>query len=178
MGFSSNCVATDGRTAIPENREFKKWKFSFFCQRHALSTSFDIFVVTYRVTKFLPKLMDMLLFSMEKNWISIFCFPYFPVLPGCTRSHARMLSELKSFSSSWELCNFCVVNLFWSTWGPYTGSKCLFSHIGFLCDYNNCPLSPTRYHPAIQAIPKARKHQFWTFHLTQWVSHDLTHTQP
>ncbi len=23
--------------AVPENREFKKWKFSFFCQRHALS---------------------------------------------------------------------------------------------------------------------------------------------
>ncbi len=33
--------------AIPENREIKKWKFSFFHQRHELSTSFDIFVVTY-----------------------------------------------------------------------------------------------------------------------------------
>ncbi len=36
--------------AIPENREFKKWKFSFFHQRHALSMIFDIFVITYRVT--------------------------------------------------------------------------------------------------------------------------------
>ncbi len=49
------------KSAIPENREFKKWKFSFFHQRHALSTSFDIFVVTYRETNFLPKLVDMLL---------------------------------------------------------------------------------------------------------------------
>ena len=30
--------------AILENREFKKWKFSFFSQRHTLSTSFDIFI--------------------------------------------------------------------------------------------------------------------------------------
>ncbi len=41
--------------AIPENREFKKWKFSFFHLRHALWTSFDIFVVAHRVTNFLPK---------------------------------------------------------------------------------------------------------------------------
>ncbi len=35
------------KLAIPENTEIKKWKFSFFCQRHALSVSFDIFVVTF-----------------------------------------------------------------------------------------------------------------------------------
>ncbi len=29
--------------AIPENREMKKMKFSFFCQRHALWTSFVLF---------------------------------------------------------------------------------------------------------------------------------------
>ncbi len=39
--------------------------------------SFNIFVITYRVTNFLPKLVDMLLFSTEKNWISIFGFPLF-----------------------------------------------------------------------------------------------------
>ena len=53
--------------------------FSFFHQRHALSTCFDIFVVTYRVTNFLLKLVDMLLFSAEKNnWISIFWNPLLP----------------------------------------------------------------------------------------------------
>ena len=70
--------------AIPENREIKKWKFSFFCQRHArhvLSTSFDTFVATYRVTNFLPKLMDMLLFSVEKNEFPFLVFPYFRVMP-------------------------------------------------------------------------------------------------
>ena len=50
----------------------KKVKVSFFHQRHALLTSFDIFVVTYRVTNFLPKLVDMLLFSAEKTE-----FPFF-----------------------------------------------------------------------------------------------------
>ena len=39
----------------------------FFHQRRALSTSFDTFVVTYRVTNFLPKLVDMLLFPVGKN---------------------------------------------------------------------------------------------------------------
>ncbi len=46
--------------------KWKKWKFSFFHQRHALSMSFDIFVGTCRVTNVLPKLLHMLLFSMEK----------------------------------------------------------------------------------------------------------------
>ncbi len=63
--------------AIPENREFKKCKFNFFYQRHALSTSFDIFVVTYRVTNFLPKLVNMLLFSREKTKFPFFGFPLF-----------------------------------------------------------------------------------------------------
>ncbi len=35
-------------------------------QRHALLTSFGIFVVTYRVTNALPKLVDILLFFMKK----------------------------------------------------------------------------------------------------------------
>ncbi len=37
----------------------RKWS-CLFRQRHALSTSFGIFVVTYRVTNFSPKLVDML----------------------------------------------------------------------------------------------------------------------
>ena len=56
-------------------------EIQFFCQRHALSTSFDIFVVTYRVTFFLPKLVDMLLFSMEKTEFPFLVFPYFRVMP-------------------------------------------------------------------------------------------------
>ncbi len=68
-------------SAIPENREMKKMKFSFFHQRHALPTSFDIFAVTYRVTNLLPKLVDMLLFSAEKTEFPFFEFPYFWVLP-------------------------------------------------------------------------------------------------
>ncbi len=74
------CVTGVSRQ-YPKIRENKKWKFSFFCQRQALSTSFNIFVVTYSVTNFLPKLVDMLLFSVKKNWISFFPFPYFSVLP-------------------------------------------------------------------------------------------------
>ncbi len=58
-------------TAIPKNRELKKKKekkFRFFRQRHALLTSFNIFVVTSRVTNFFAKtLVNMLLFSTEKN---------------------------------------------------------------------------------------------------------------
>ncbi len=59
-------------TAILNNRDFKKWKFSFFCQRHALWTSFGTFVVTYRGTSYrgtnvLPKLVNILLFFRGKK---------------------------------------------------------------------------------------------------------------
>ncbi len=77
-------------TAIPENRELKKWKFSFFGQRQALLTSFDIFVITYRVTNFLPNLVNMLLFSMEKTGFPFLFFPYFPVVP---RTEIQLHSE-------------------------------------------------------------------------------------
>ena len=62
----------------------KKNEIQFFSQRHALLTSFDIFVVTYRVTNFLPKLIHMLLFSAGKNWISIFLNPLFSGIAGST----------------------------------------------------------------------------------------------
>ena len=48
--------------AIPENREFKKWEIQFFPSKTCIVHSFDIFVVTYRVTNFLPKLVNMPLF--------------------------------------------------------------------------------------------------------------------
>ncbi len=83
--------------AIPENREFQKWKLSFFCQRHTLSTSFDIFVITYRVKNFLPKLVHKLLFSTEKTEFLFLVFPYFRVMPHQKepfRNHRRWISGL------------------------------------------------------------------------------------
>ena len=72
----------------------QKWKLSFFRQRHTLlctlSTSFDIFVITYRVTNFLPKLVNMLLFSTEKTEFPFLVFPYFRVMPECTITGIRI----------------------------------------------------------------------------------------
>ncbi len=83
----SSCCRTHeegSKVAMPENREIeKKETLFFFCQRHALSTSFNIFVVTHRETNFLPKLADILLFSTEKTEFPFFEFPYFRVLPYC-----------------------------------------------------------------------------------------------
>ncbi len=64
----------------------KKRNSVLFYQRHALSMSFDIFVVTYCVTKILPKLVDMPLFSTKKklNFHFFFWIPYFRVLPTCS----------------------------------------------------------------------------------------------
>ncbi len=62
---------------IPRVANTRQWKFNFFRQRHPLSMSFDIFIVTFWVIYVLPELAHMLLFSGEKNWISIFCFPLF-----------------------------------------------------------------------------------------------------
>ncbi len=45
--------------------------------------SFDIFVITYRGTNFLPKLMDMLLFSTEKELnFHFFLIPLFSGIAG------------------------------------------------------------------------------------------------
>ncbi len=81
-----------------------KWKFSFFRQRHALSTSFDIFVVTYRVTNFLPKLLDMLLFCTDKTEFSFLVFPYFRVMPRYAFFHSDGGAlELHSLPNCWYL---------------------------------------------------------------------------
>ncbi len=58
-------------------------KFSFIHQRHTLLTSSDIFVVTYRVTNVLPKLLHMLLFSSEQTE---FLFFWIPLFSGIARS--------------------------------------------------------------------------------------------
>ncbi len=74
-----------GKLAIPENRKFKKRKSSFFHQRHALWTSLDIFVVTYRVTNFLPKLLNMLLFFYGKKLN--FYLLNSPIFRCCRKTH-------------------------------------------------------------------------------------------
>ena len=61
---------------LPKNMELKKKEIQFFPSK-TLLTNVDIFVVICRVTNFLPKLADMLLFSI----ILFFEFPYFRVLP-------------------------------------------------------------------------------------------------
>ncbi len=53
--------------AIPENRDIKQMKFSFFCQRHTLSTSFDIFIVADRVTYFFAKTHGHAIIFNRKN---------------------------------------------------------------------------------------------------------------
>ncbi len=65
-------------------------KFIFFCQRHELSTSFDIFVVTYGMTNFLPKLVDMLFFSGKKL---NFHFLNSPIFGRCPCQHTLRISE-------------------------------------------------------------------------------------
>ena len=83
-----------GQEAIPEKREMKKNEIQFIPQRHALSMSFDNFVVTYRVTNVLPKLIHMLVFSMEKNKFPFFSnTPVFRVLPGQERKPSKVLVE-------------------------------------------------------------------------------------
>ncbi len=106
----------------------KKWNSVFSCQRHALSTSFDICVVTYRVTNFLPKLVDMLLFSTEKTDFSIFGFPYFRVLP----RDPQLECYFPSGCSGWDLLSLhgsqrtqmCNNKASWAQeWGRDTACK-------------------------------------------------------
>ncbi len=75
---------TEDGTAIPEKGNSKNGNSFFFHQRHALWMSFHIFVVTCRVTNFLPKLIYMQLFSEKKPEFPFFVFPYFRVLPDGT----------------------------------------------------------------------------------------------
>ena len=76
----------------------------------ALSTSFNIFAITYRVTNFLPKLVHMLLFSMKKNWISFFInslfFGFARQRPGDRENewHWRDQYEKKKLPWIWNRC--------------------------------------------------------------------------
>ena len=87
--------------AIPENKEIKTGNSVFFCQRHALLTSFDIFVVTYRVPNFLLKLViDMLLFSMKNL---NFYFWFSPIFGLC-----RLPSVGPVHTGRRAACNTCT----------------------------------------------------------------------
>ncbi len=107
--------------AIPENREFQKWKLSFFHQRHTLTMSFDIFVITYRVTNFLPKPINLLLFSTEKTEFPFLVFPYFRVRPQVISpnlpSASKRVTAQPRVSTSQYRMHFLPFpgNLWWTT---------------------------------------------------------------
>ncbi len=103
-------VETVGNTRKQGNKENEN--SVFFCQRHALSTNFYFFVATYRVTNFMPKLDEMLLFCWKKPEFLFFVFPYFWELPNqsCPPNwnHFFRFFEYHQFRS--EHCE----NSFWS----------------------------------------------------------------
>ena len=69
-----NLFSVDLRKIGISKKKEEEIQFFFFCQ--SMSTSFDIFIdlVTYRVTNFLPKLVDMLLFSTQKQLNFLFLY--------------------------------------------------------------------------------------------------------
>ncbi len=94
--------------AIPENRKMKNMKVSFSHRRHTLTTSFDIFVVTYRVTNFLPKLVDILLFSAFQ-FLNSLIFGY------CQSGHIKYVSKKRAWLGlvpSHTRCEFSFYSLF------------------------------------------------------------------
>ena len=72
------------------------FNFFFSCFHGYMSTMASAFpkMLCYRVTNFLPKLVHMLLFYMEKNWISIYWFPRF--------SAVAQISHIVEIFSSWR----------------------------------------------------------------------------
>ncbi len=97
VGETKQWCASLGNTG--KYREFKKWKFNSF-HRHVLLTSFDIFVVTYRVTNFLPKLLDMLLKKMNFHFLFS---PIFGFLPKSQSKQEILCNRLKLLFFSWAL---------------------------------------------------------------------------
>ncbi len=73
----------------------------FFHQRHALSMSFGIFVLTYRMTNVLPKLVYILLVFREKTEFS-FLKSLFPLLPweGRKKSERRHPPGVRLYSNA------------------------------------------------------------------------------
>ena len=106
--------------------------------------SFDIFVVTCRVTNFLPKLVDMLLFSMEKTEFPFLVFPYFRVMLHESCHVVQSVIELASsfnmscfhyltpryspLSGSWERLNSKIKEITPLRGITYTTPKLCFHH--------------------------------------------------
>ncbi len=115
--------------AIPENREFQKWKLSFFRQRHTLSTSFDIFVITYRVTNFLPKLVTCYYFLPKKL---NFHFWFSPIFGLCQVLMSGVYKEcftslLCGVSLQWDDVGSRLLKTVLSLWNSGTGDQLLES---------------------------------------------------
>ena len=126
----------------PKIGKWKKWNF-FFRQRHALSRSFDIFVITYRVTSFWPKLINMPLFSMEKT---DFHFLNSPVFAYCrlrvTDLEIRILITMWPQSLLRPFTNDFFFPLFW---------KCMIN------DFIN------QYFAWFWAVPQGFCNRLWMF---------------
>ncbi len=83
-------------------------EIQFFPSKTWIVDKFWYFVVTYRVTNFLPKLIDMLLFSKEKNWISIFSgFPLF----------SDFALSVATLQQDWNKKRSSIVKACWSVLG-------------------------------------------------------------
>ena len=72
--FHFHFEVTNHLTAIPNYRDFNKWKFSFFLQRRIVD-EFWHFCSHQIVTNVLPKRLDILLFYQEKNYSLISQYP-------------------------------------------------------------------------------------------------------
>ncbi len=78
-----------------ENRDFKKWKFSFFFrQEHSLLTSFAFSVCTCRRLIFLPKLSTSCYFLRTKTECSFFEIPIFHLCRQTATPHRRKGTHL------------------------------------------------------------------------------------
>ncbi len=98
-------------SAIPENREFNKWKCSLFPSKTCIVDQFWHFIVTFGVTSILPKLVHMLVFSTEKNLISIFYFRLF----GFCRTGRTVLREFRAEHASKQTMRVGLLANAWRT---------------------------------------------------------------
>ncbi len=84
---------------IPENREFKKWKLTFFHGRHGLSISLEIFVVTYRVTIFCQNWLTCYYYLLKKLNFHFFFSPIFGLCPEYLSSSRLTCSSITQYWS-------------------------------------------------------------------------------
>ena len=73
--------------------------------------SFHIFVVTYRVINFLPKLIHMLLFSTKKTEFPFLVFPNFRVMPSSREWRGVVLSGVTDLNVHTLVCGRLYSNI-------------------------------------------------------------------